>query len=191
LLQKSKLYDKLIAKNGKTDPLHKTLIIIDEAHKLYDQGALKASELPDMEILTQMINSSYETSQKESARILVMTGTPFTEDPMAFVKTMNLLLTPTHKLPVTFDTFSEKFLNLNGQFSATGKQQFTNRLDGLVSYLDRSKDARYFAIPHKSTLQTITPIIKDSLRFKEAIAKDHLKFSKTINKEIKKYVKSS
>jgi len=189
LLKKSKLYDKLIAKNGEKDPLHKTLIIIDEAHKLYDEGALKAAELPDMDILTQMINTSYETSKKDSARILVMTGTPFTEDPMSFIKTMNLMLTPSQKLPVTFETFSEKFLNLNGEFSSTGKQQFANRLDGLVSYLDRSKDARYFAIPQKSSLQTAPPIIIDSLRYKEAIAKEQLKGLKATNKVIKSYLK--
>jgi hypothetical protein len=189
LLQKSKLYDKLISKNGTTDPLHKTLIIIDEAHKLYDTGALKSAEQPNMEVLTQMINSSYETSKKDSARILVMTGTPFTEDPMSFVKTMNLMLQPQQKLPDIFDAFSEKFLNIDGLFSASGKQQFTKRLDGLVSYLDRSKDARYFAIPEKSTLQTNAPIISDTLRSKDFIVKEQLRQLKQTNKAVKDYVK--
>lgn len=34
LAGKNKLSQELIARNGTKDPLHKTLIIIDEAHKL-------------------------------------------------------------------------------------------------------------------------------------------------------------
>ena len=35
LLKLNKFYDKIINRNGEDDPLHKTLLIIDEAHKLY------------------------------------------------------------------------------------------------------------------------------------------------------------
>ena len=54
---KNKIYDILLERNGKTDILKKTLIIIDEAHKLYG-GDLKASERPNMEIMEKLINNS-------------------------------------------------------------------------------------------------------------------------------------
>ena len=45
LLQKNKIYDEMVNRNGKEDPLRKTLLIIDEAHKLYSPG-VAASEKP-------------------------------------------------------------------------------------------------------------------------------------------------
>ena len=40
--------------NGKTDPLRKTLVIIDEAHKLYSPDTI-AAERPNIEIMNDKI----------------------------------------------------------------------------------------------------------------------------------------
>ncbi len=46
--KQNKLYDTLVKINGIADPLRKTLIVIDEAHKLYGGGDLSSIERPDM-----------------------------------------------------------------------------------------------------------------------------------------------
>ena len=46
--KRNKLYDTLVKINGSADPLRKTLIINDEAHKLYGGGDLSSIERPDI-----------------------------------------------------------------------------------------------------------------------------------------------
>ena len=77
LIGKNKIYDILKSRNGSEDILKKTLIIIDEAHKLYG-GDLKASERPETDIMEKLIMNSYNKSGSESCKLLLMTATPFT-----------------------------------------------------------------------------------------------------------------
>jgi superfamily II DNA or RNA helicase len=49
--KQNQLYDTLVKVNGAADPLRKTLLIIDEAHKLYGGGDLSTIERPDMKAL--------------------------------------------------------------------------------------------------------------------------------------------
>ena len=71
--------------NGKNDPLRKTLVIIDEAHKLYSPDTIPA-ERPNLEIMNKKIKSSYKLSGKESVKLLLMTATPYTNNPMDLIK---------------------------------------------------------------------------------------------------------
>ena len=57
LAGKNQIYDILVERNGKNDVLKKTLIIIDEAHKLYG-GDLKAAERPNVEIMEKRRRNS-------------------------------------------------------------------------------------------------------------------------------------
>ena len=86
---KNKQYKILKEKNGSNDILKKTLIIIDEAHKLYGGFDLKPTEKPDMEKFYNMIQNSYEKSGSDSTRLLLMTATPIVKDPMEFMKLLN------------------------------------------------------------------------------------------------------
>ena len=90
LLKKNKIYDEIVKRNGAKDPLRKTLVIIDEAHKLYSPTVV-GSEKPRTDILEEMIQNSYKTSGKDSVRVLLMTATPYTEDGMEMVKLLNIL----------------------------------------------------------------------------------------------------
>lgn len=145
LLKKNKIYNEIIARNGSNDPLHKTLLIIDEAHKLYSPTAAK-SEKPNIEILEKMIQNSYDKSGKDSVRVLLMTATPFTEDGMEMIQLLNLLKQG-DKLPRTFDDFAKTFLDNNGKFTKQGLQHFQDKISGYISYLNRSQDARNFSHP--------------------------------------------
>jgi hypothetical protein len=64
---KNKFYDKMVKINGKQDPFKKTLIIIDEIHKIYS-NSLSALEKPNPGVLQDMIQHSYSVSGKNSLR---------------------------------------------------------------------------------------------------------------------------
>ena len=144
LLKKNKIYNEMVRRNGEKDPLHKTLLIIDEAHKLYSEAVAK-SEKPNTDILEEMIHSSYKNSGKDSVRVMLMTATPFTEDSMEMIKLLNLLRKDA--LPSEFDTFSKTYLDDQGYFSKKGFKLFQDEISGYISYLNRSQDARNFAHP--------------------------------------------
>lgn len=144
LLKKNKIYNQVVARNGAEDPLKKTLLIIDEAHKLYSPTVAK-SERPNTDILEKMIQNSYDVSGKDSVRVMLMTATPFTEDGMEMIQLLNLLRKT--KLPVKFDEFASAYLDDNGYFTKRGLQNFQDSISGYISYLNRSQDARNFAHP--------------------------------------------
>lgn len=145
LLKKNKIYNQIVARNGEADPLRKTLLIIDEAHKIYSQN-VASSEKPNTDILEKMIQNSYDVSGKDSVRVLLMTATPFTEDGMEMIKLLNLLKQRDH-LPIDFQKFTTKFLDNNGYFTDDGLKIFQDKISGYISYLNRSQDARNFAHP--------------------------------------------
>jgi len=144
LLKKNKIYDEMVKRNGKDDPLRKTLLIIDEAHKLYSPTVAK-SEKPNTDILEKMIHSSYDKSGTDSVRVMLMTATPFTEDGMEMIKLLNLLRDD-ELFETDFNDFSSHYLD-NGYFTKKGLQVFKNKVSGYISYLNRSQDARNFAHP--------------------------------------------
>lgn len=144
LLKKNKIYDEMVKRNGKDDPLRKTLLIIDEAHKLYSPTVAK-SEKPNTDILEKMIQGSYDKSGADSVRVMLMTATPFTEDGMEMIKLLNLLRED-DKFETDFQLFSRDYLD-EGYFTKLGLRDFKNKVSGYISYLNRSQDARNFAHP--------------------------------------------
>lgn len=143
----NKMYQDLVKKNGAEDPLKKTLIIIDEAHKLYGGYDLLPAEKPDMKKFKAALNKSYNTSGVDSVKLLLMTATPYSKDPLEMVKLLNLIKENKEQLPTSFDEFAQVFLDRNGMFTKEGRELYLNQITGLVSYLDRGSDAREFAQP--------------------------------------------
>lgn len=176
LLKNNKYYDEIIKINGKDDPLRKTLLVIDEAHKLYAQN-VSAPERPNINILENMIENSYRKSGNDSVRIMLMTATPYTSDGMEMIKLLNLLRERNKAFPDDFNDFGNKYLDSDGYFTDKGATNFKNEITGYISYLDRSKDARYFAHP---VIQNIYVNISDEYRNES---------SKHVNKEIDSIVK--
>ena len=146
LLKQNKFYNNIVKRNGEVDPLHKTLIVIDEAHKLYAEN-VSAAEKPDSEILERMIQNSYNVSGDESVRVLLMTATPYTTDGMEMIKLLNLLKPEAKAMPTEFPDFADEYLNNSGFFTTPGLNKFQNAVSGYVSYLNRSQDARNFSHP--------------------------------------------
>ncbi len=145
--KENNIYKTLTSINGTVDPLRKTLLIIDEAHKLYGGGDLSSLERPDMAALHSAIMQSYAISGMDSVRLLLMTATPITENPMELIKLVNLCKPIEQQIPDEFPVFSAQFLDEQGEFTAKGHRSFLDNIAGNLSYLNRERDARQFAQP--------------------------------------------
>ena len=145
--KQNSFYDALVKKNGEADPLRKTLLIIDEAHKLYGGEDLSSIERPDMKALMAALQNSYLVSGADSVRLLLMTATPITGNPMELIKLVNLTKPMADHMPEEFADFSDKYLNEDGRFTVAGERRYLDDITGHVSYLNREKDARQFSQP--------------------------------------------
>jgi len=152
-------YETLVKINGNEDPLRKTLLIIDEAHKLYGGGDLSSLEKPDMNALRQSLMYSYKYSGQDSCRLLLMTATPITQNPMELIQLVNLCKQEEEQMPVDFSKFSDKYLDNQGVFTERGREIYLDDISGYISYLNREKDARQFSQPRLHYVNV--PITRD------------------------------
>ena len=165
LLQgKNKLYDEMVKRNGKEDPLKKTLLIIDEAHKLLSKD-LKPQEKPEFSVLKKYILDSYDKSKQDSVRVMLMTATPYSEHPIQMVKLLNLLRPTEEQLVEDFDIFKTHYLDEKASFKYP--LEFLNQISGYISYLNRSADARQFSQAVVKVVEV--PISEGSEKNKQAI----------------------
>jgi hypothetical protein len=194
---KNAFYQKMVSINGKEDPFKKTLIIIDEIHKVYSSD-LKSLEKPNPTVLKNMIQKSYEISGKDSCRLLLMTATPITDDPLSAIKILNLILPQEEQFTENYNEFTQTYCNENGIFTNHGANEFLNKTSGYISYLDRSSDVRQFAYPIiKNILVDITSGTdnKETIRLIEEkisnLDKEKPEDVKTKDKEEKKKFKEA
>ncbi len=144
---KNEFYKELVKRNGKDDPLKKTLIIIDEAHKLFAEDT-PVAEKPNINLLKKAIYNSYNYSKEDSCKLLLMTATPYTNDPIQLFKLLNLLRTDDY-FPEDFNEFKDLYLDDSYKFRKENGEHkiFLDKITGYISYLNREKDARQFAYP--------------------------------------------
>jgi len=144
---KNEFYKELVKRNGKEDPLKKTLIIIDEAHKLFAEDT-PVAERPNIKLLKKAIYNSYKISNEESCKLILMTATPYTNDPIQLFKLLNLLREDDY-FPEDFDEFKDIYLDYNYKFKKDNQQHklFLDKISGYISYVNREKDVRQFAYP--------------------------------------------
>ena len=185
-------YQRLVDINGKVDPLRKTLLIIDEAHKLYGGGDLSTNERPNMKALHESLMNSYAVSGNQSVKVLLMTATPITEHPLELVKLVNLCKPMSEQVPDKFPLFSNAYLDENGRFTQNGKREFLDIISGHISYLNREKDARQFAQPKIEKIEV--PMVDNMQEIKDMdkrmnraiINKDIIALKDDIDKETAK-----
>lgn len=171
--KKNKIYDRLIKINGVEDPLRKTLIIIDEAHKLYGNTDLSTLEKPNMEKFHNALMNSYRTNGTKSAKVLLMTATPIKDDPMEIIQLINLLKMPDEQIPDTLEEFKDKYLTNELEFTERGREEFCDETAGLISYLNLSTVIGKFAQP------IIHPIYISSIKDEEILNID-INFTKQV-----------
>ena len=145
--KQNNIYTSMVKINGEVDPLRKTLLIIDEAHKLYGGGDLSTIETPDMPALHNSLMNSYKVSGADSVKLLLMTATPIQFEPMELIKLINLCREEHDQIPAQFDDFAREYLDDDGHFTRSGKATFLDDIAGHISYLNREKDARQFSQP--------------------------------------------
>jgi hypothetical protein len=164
LAGKNEYYEKLKARNGSADVIRRTLIIIDEAHKLYG-GDLKAMERPDMGIMEELLQNSFRKSGKDSARLLLMTATPFTNSPMELFSLINLCK-ETEKEKITTDPseFKSLYMSKDSILTEAGVKKLADQLSGYISYINREHDATQFAQP----IMIEVPVVMSHLMDDEA-----------------------
>ena len=184
--KKNRFYKMLEKINGTVDPLRKTLIIIDEAHKLYGESDLLTTEQPNMNQLHSSLMNSYAVSGANSAKLLLMTATPITKDPMELIKLLNLCRPIEEQFPSDYYAFKDEYLNREGAFE--NKQTFLNKIAGYVSYLDRSNDIRQFSQPkiHYINDEIDSDIIGMDMRGIRRLNKMNKQQVDSLNKENKK-----
>lgn len=146
LSDKNQFAKDLKKRNGSKDILHKTLIIIDEAHKLFASD-VEGPEKADIGVIKEALMNSSKVSGKEGAKILLMTATPYTTDVMDLFRLINLCRPHYDQIPESFEDFSKKYLDENSAFTEKSKIKFYNKMAGYISYLNQAKDIRYFAYP--------------------------------------------
>ena len=137
LNEKNKRYEEMLKRNPKDNLLRNTLLIIDEAHKLFD-GSMAKQETPDVDILQRFVMKS------KSCRLLLMTATPLIKQEMILIKLMNMIVK--NRMPDNIDEFREKYLE-NNQFTDEGAKEFIENIYKNISYLDMSNDLSRFAMP--------------------------------------------
>jgi hypothetical protein len=180
-------YEQLTRRNGTIDPLRKTLLIIDEAHKLYGTDTLSGIEKPNMVDLKNAIMKSYSLSRENSVRLLLMTATPITSNPMELIKLLNLCKLPHEQMPETFLEFSNEYLNEEGDFTHDGREKYKNEITGIISYLNREFDVRQFAQPIiENVLTEFTPneYLERKMFDPKKINSEYKKLKKIKNEEI-------
>lgn len=146
LMEKNDVFKKMKKRNGAIDPLRKTLVIIDEVHKLYSAD-LPIAERPNMKILKNKIQNSYKESGKDSVRLLLMSATPYTSNPMDLIKIVNLMKEENDMMPEEFEEFSKEYLDFASKFTDVGSEKYLDHIAPYISYLNREKDVRQFAYP--------------------------------------------
>jgi hypothetical protein len=126
---KNENYKALIQKSKNEDPLYKTVLIIDEAHKLFTKD-LKPQEMHDIKAIQKLIYNSYSISKESRVRVILMSATPVSKDFTEIINSVNLLIPELSKrLPLdTFDPVA-----------------FKEATKGMISYLDLSNDKSKFA----------------------------------------------
>lgn len=181
---KGETYKKMLLRAKKlnpdtNDPLYKTIVVIDEVHKLYTKD-LKPQEMHDISSIERMIHYSYSDS-KVPCKVVLMSATPITSNPLEAIQLFNLIIRSKINR-INVDTFKEDYLDNTGKFTKSGKEAFQDHIKDLVSYIDMSKDPRKFAqVEFSEILVPISTISGQSLQLckdAEKICIEDLRLSK-------------
>ena len=160
-IKKGGIYKKLEKRNT-TNILDNCLVIVDEAHKIFGKN-LKPQEMHNTDNFIKLLKSGYSS---DKFKIVLMTATPIEKEPMEGVKLLNLLF-PENIFSEEKNEFEKEFLNEFGGFTKKGAEIFSEKIKGIVSYIDTTKDITRFpqvsisVIPVNINENTIKSIKKD------------------------------
>ena len=117
------------------DPLENAIIIVDEAHQL------ETVQGPQIRVVKNAIKDSQQNPNGKGVKLVLMTATPITDDPMTAIKLFNFLIPQKYeRLPEDKDKFINEFWK-----DEPSRLKFINRIKGIVSYYDPSTNITGFA----------------------------------------------
>jgi hypothetical protein len=154
LIEKAK---KAGANDSNTDPFYKSVVIVDEAHKLYTKD-LKPQEQHDIKAIESAFFNSYSNSGENRLRLCLMSGTPIAEDPRELLRLLNLIIQE-KKNRFDIEPFYKNFVK-DSLVDPELQSEFKEKTKGLVSFLDASKNASTFA--QVKITEVLVPISKES-----------------------------
>lgn len=161
--------DMGLSSEWESDKLKKTIVVIDEAHNLYNNTDLSEEEMdfdkttgtPDAGDIEQTIWHSYAKSKGDSCKVLLLTGTPILADgePTSLFKLLNLMKDPTvvarsqyqGALPIRLDKIQDRYnikLRADGKHLEMGnRDRFMRDAMGLMSCVLGDTDPLRIAQP--------------------------------------------
>jgi hypothetical protein len=98
--------------------------------------------------MEQLLQKSYKVSGKDSARLLIMTATPFTDSPMELFQLINLCKEDAReKITTDIREFKRNYMSSENLLTDNGIKKLADQLSGYISYLNREQDPTQFAQP--------------------------------------------
>lgn len=135
------------------DPLYKTLLILDEPHKI--PQIKNANERMSWPVVTRAVRASYRKSGDDSCRMLFLDATPMLDNPGDLTVMLNALH-PQDIMPTTWKGLVDgDYVNDNGVFTPKGRDALVKLGKGVISYLNLSNDLSRFAYVKKFTFNPV------------------------------------
>ncbi len=166
------------------DRLHRTVIVFDEAHNLYNTTDLPQRERPhNVSNIEQAIWHSYATSGQNSCRVILLTATPILEGKSmtSLNRLLNLTLRPKKeldahnkyvgKMPITLQDIEHKYFSSSSP--ETGLHRFMEDTKGVISYFEGTKQPNLFPTKMSGHLipTQVTPLQLEKIRSSLGVAK--------------------
>ena len=126
-----------------------------------------------MAVMERLLQNSYDKSGKDSARLLIMTATPFTNSPMELFKLINLCKeVKAEHITTDIKEFKATYMGADNMLSEAGSKKLADKLSGYISYLNREQDPTQFAQPVMIEVPAIMSHLTDN-ELRQAIFKEN------------------
>lgn len=165
------LRKKQLADSPNNDVLYKTLLIVDEAHNLLTK-TLPFDERRHLgtsgyKTIWEALHKSYNISDQDRCRVLLLTATPMNEDFTHMMKLMNLILDVNEQLSVDQYDYIDKDTNINQK----AIKAFADKCNEIVSYLNISNNPEQFPLKIMDEIVTVDLNPIHSKHIKKVIGK--------------------
>jgi len=173
-------YERLHKINGKQDPFKKTLVIIDEVHKFFSKD-LHGMEKANLDHIEDAVFSSYKISKENSCKLLMMSATPIMDNPMDFIRLMNLISIEKERIPYDVNSFLKKHpTDEQISFTTDTANKLKEYFKGKISYLDRRYDPRQFVQPVFKNIYAELTVNNNNEDVENSLCEDKLKANEAV-----------
>jgi hypothetical protein len=133
--------------SGTTAILRNTILVVDEAHFLFEWPTAGDAESPEIDELVTALNTAYielANWPEQRPKLVLLTATPVGKDLTSLFKLYNLLIPDNRRVPETMDDYY-KLCDDKGKLTPAGKERFELLTTGLVCCYNGYTDPSRFA----------------------------------------------